>query len=70
MYIDELVTEADKWTGFIKDGEEEVVALADDMLLQATTELTLQNLLEVASWLKGRSAFCRSLPPCSYMQLP
>lgn len=56
IYIDKLATDAEATRGAIR-GDSAVTMLADDVLLQATTQHELQEMADVATqWQRKRGA--------------
>lgn len=53
-----------------EDGRGAVVLVADDVLLQVSSEAIRQEVLEVATWWKGWRDAKWSLDKCSYLKLP
>lgn len=67
-YIDNLPCEARRRAGSEANDTGAVTFLADDVLLQALTRQTLQNLLYVASWWSKQKDATWSIQKCSNLQ--
>lgn len=70
VYLDELATEGERRAAGRSTGEGAALLVADDVLLQASTQRKLQELLDASTFWKDRKEAEWSESKCSYLQLP